>query len=342
MRGADSEGVKHRPNRLPSTVAFAATADGWEVALRRYHGGDRWLPIILCPGYGCSSLFLDYDDRFSLARYLARRHFDAWVLDLRGRGESRPIPSAAARRWSWTFDDFVRHDLPAAIEAVRAHTRREKVAWIGHSMGGSALYAFVGTTPIGRETIAAAVTIASPVLFPRTAWRLAQRVGPMLLNLPFLQTVPQRVLVGMLWETIGRTGIIRLGMNPLNIDRRLAGRALRRSLHNVSAAKLRQLATWSTRQVFCSADSTVDYRAELRHFAAPILVAAGADDHLASPESVHLAIEEISSADKTWVEFGEASGHSADYGHVDLILGRRAPEEVFPRVGDWLAERCPA
>ncbi|MGH7858496.1 MAG: alpha/beta fold hydrolase, partial [Candidatus Binatia bacterium] len=227
----------------------------------------------------------------------------------------------------------------AAIERVRSETRRQRVLWIGHSMGGVALYAFVGTTPIGREAVAAAVTVASPILFPATAWRLFRRLGQLLIRLPFAQTVPQREMVAFFWNAMGLTGLLRLGMNPQNIDRHLAGRALRKALHNVSLAKLRQLATWSAEQVFCSVDQAIDYRAGLSRFTIPVLIAAGRDDRLASPASVHIAVEEIASSDKTFVEFGEESGHSADYGHIDLILGRHAHEEVFPRIGDWLEER---
>jgi predicted alpha/beta hydrolase len=327
-----------QPRKIPGALHYARTADGWELGLRRYRGGDGLLPVILCPGYGCSGLFLDYDEGHSLARYLARRGMDAWVLDLRGRGESRPA-GELAHRSSWTFDDFVRYDLPAAIDLVRAATSHRRVAWVGHSMGGLALYAYVGTTPIGREAIAAAVTLASPIVFPRTAGRLVRRMGTAFLALPLPRTLPQREAVSLLWKTLELTGLIRVGMNPRNIDGRLAGRALGRSLHNVSLAKLRQLARWSAEQVFCSADLTIDYRAALRRFDVPILIAAGSDDRLARPASVHLAMEEIGSDDRTFLEFGEEHGHTADYGHIDLILGRRAAEEVFPRIAEWLEER---
>jgi hypothetical protein len=50
-------------------------------------------------------------------------------------------------------------------------------------------------------------------------------------------------------------------------------------------------------------------------------------------------VEEVSSPDRTFVEFGVESGHGADYGHIDLVLGRHAPEEVFTRIADWLAPR---
>jgi hypothetical protein len=40
---------------------------------------------------------------------------------------------------------------------------------------------------------------------------------------------------------------------------------------------------------------------------------------------------------RTYVEFGREGGHSADYGHTDLLVGRNAQAEVFPVVSSWLA-----
>jgi hypothetical protein len=31
-------------------------------------------------------------------------------------------------------------------------------------------------------------------------------------------------------------------------------------------------------------------------------------------------------------------GHGDHYGHFDLLMGRRAVEEVFPTIDAWLAE----
>ena len=36
----------------------------------------------------------------------------------------------------------------------------------------------------------------------------------------------------------------------------------------------------------------------------------------------------------------EVLGQLGKLGHIDLILGKKAPEEVWPRVAGWLDERC--
>jgi hypothetical protein len=42
------------------------------------------------------------------------------------------------------------------------------------------------------------------------------------------------------------------------------------------------------------------------------------------------------------VTAGISHGFSADYGHGDLVLGRRAPEELFPLVADFLIRHSTA
>ena len=38
------------------------------------------------------------------------------------------------------------------------------------------------------------------------------------------------------------------------------------------------------------------------------------------------------------VECSLATGCQADYGHMDLLLGRNVETEVFPHIRDWLAK----
>ena len=39
--------------------------------------------------------------------------------------------------------------------------------------------------------------------------------------------------------------------------------------------------------------------------------------------------------EKELVICGKSHGFSADYGHVDMVFGRKARDEVFPRIRDW-------
>ncbi len=329
----DESAATAMPFGQRARIEFARTADGWDLALHRYPGSRADLPpVILCPGYACNRHFVDFDERYSLARFLARRGFETWVLELRGRGNSEAILGGGNREW--IFDDFVRFDLPTAISYVRGRCADRRPVWIGHSMGGMAMYAALGQYRRLEQSVAGLVTLAAPVVFPPIASRTLRGLGELLTWVPLPRRVPQYGAMVAIWSILGpRAGI---GMNPANLDHRAFGRALRRFMCNVSRAKVRQFIQWSLTGQFGAADGTADYRANLGRITVPALIIAGAADHVATPETVGLAYERISSTRKEYREFAVRHGDSADYGHVDLIFGWHAPDEVFPAISAWI------
>ena len=125
------------------------TDDGWTLALKRYRrAGNTGLlgPVVLCHGFSTNGFFWDLDEAHSLARYLADRDFDVWVVSLRGAGAStKPgfsaikgiittrladLPATISRstldpkKFYWTVDDYIDHDVPAIISYVTGATGR--------------------------------------------------------------------------------------------------------------------------------------------------------------------------------------------------------------------------
>jgi pimeloyl-ACP methyl ester carboxylesterase len=134
-----------RLEAAPDEIHFAETGDGWRIAVHRYRPSEirsGLCPVLLCHGIGANALNLDFDDRLSLARYLRRQGFDAWVLELRGRGMSVPARPERART-DFCFDEYVAEDARAAIAAVRRATGAAQVHWVGFSLGGLVGYALL-------------------------------------------------------------------------------------------------------------------------------------------------------------------------------------------------------
>ena len=96
------------------------------------------------------------------------------------------------------------------------------------------------------------------------------------------------------------------------------------------------------RGAFASSDGSIDYRQNLRHVHTPVLAVAGACDRLAPPENVAIAHDLLASARKRLVVLGKAQHFSADYGHVDSVFGRQAPDEVYPLIADWVGDTLAA
>jgi poly(3-hydroxyalkanoate) synthetase len=71
----------------------------------------------------------------------------------------------------------------------------------------------------------------------------------------------------------------------------------------------------------------------------PMLLLAGSKDLLAPPMAVARAKEHLGGPVKFLVA-GKSHGFAEDYGHADLVLGRRSPDEIFPLVEAFLASHA--
>ena len=156
-------GLFKKERSVDRELHFGMTQDGWQIALHRLphrHTGRSASPILLCHGLGANRHNLDAPGHLSLAEWLWNRGHDCWVVELRGAGFSSRPDRKNELEWSWTFDDYVRHDLTTALDVIQMLTGKDTVHWVGHSMGGVLAYAFMTTEQSHR--VRSATTIGSP------------------------------------------------------------------------------------------------------------------------------------------------------------------------------------
>ncbi len=321
-------------------VHFVATEDGWKLALHRYSPktpGSRAYPVILCHGLGANRYNFDLGPRASLARFLQSEGYDVWILELRGRGHSaRPRLFTRYRRSLWGFDDYVRKDMPAAIGYVRTITGSAKVHWIGHSMGGFALYAYLQGQ--GAHEVASGVAIGSPGFFrPPDAFPSLLRVMRILGVFPRLHVEFLSSGIAPLLGT-GKAPLTRIAVNPDNVDRTILTRAICYLVSDIHKGELNQIRGWMEKGDFATSDGTYSYQANYTCIRNPLLLIAGAADRLANVQSILFVYERVASSMKRLLILGRASGYSNDYGHGDLLIGKACREEVYPLIAQWLEE----
>lgn len=316
--------VPHRPDEL----SRVPTEDGSTISLGRYHPRTTRRfqePVVLCHGLGVNRFNLDLDEDYSLARFLARRGFETWVLELRGRGLAGPPTDA-------TFDDQAEHDVGAALRVVY-ESGADQVHWVGHSKGGLLLFAHMAKRP--TASIRSAVALASPVTmrFQPGLKEFIRAISP-LLGMP---VIPAGIVSFI--APLGPVGgpIPRYLAKMDNMDPLVLRKAMANMSSHIPGGVGRQFARWIQTGRFDSADGSVDYLKELQSIRFPVLLVAAPADLLAPPEAVFLAKEHLGGPVETWIA-GTASGLSTDYGHGDLVLGRAAPQEVFPKIEAFLAQ----
>ena len=257
-----------------------------------------------------------------MARGLARRGFESWVLELRGRA-GRQLGGRHLRLEA-------EHDVAAALTAVLS-TGPTSVSWVGHSRGGLLAYAHLARNP--TAPIRAIVTLGSPLTYDVQpgVQRFVAALGPTfrLSSLPL-------ALAGKAWplglppDPIGKYLVRADNMDPT---------VIRQAIAHVSAdipgGVGRQFARWVRTNAFDGEDG-FDYRKGMKAITAPVMSIAGARDLLAPPAAAHL-VKDLVSGPVELVCAGLREGFSIDYGHGDLVLGLRAPDEVLPRLADFLA-----
>jgi predicted alpha/beta hydrolase len=282
------------------TVERIRTDDGVSLALHRAGPRDG-TPVLLAAGTFSNWSFWLGTRGTGFARVLAEHGFEACVLDFRGHGASqRP---AAGQRWS--FDDWGRRDVVAAVRALAAEGRTPLL--VGHSAGGASILAALAAVADVRAAVPAAIVLATP--------------------LPWLQR--WRRPAAWLMRQASR----RLPAFP--------ARLLRLGPENELPGVMEQWMDWNLRGRWTGDDGT-DYGEALRRLRMPVMVVAGGGDtRFAPPHAVRGLFDLLEAADGTFILAARDHGFARDYDHVGLVVSRDARAEVWPLLLAFLQRHAP-
>lgn len=316
----------------PVEVHRVETADGWQLDVRRVPpsaGLFKQRPVVLVHGIVTNGRNFDLDAETSLARALSAEGFDVWIASLRGAGESEH------RADDFTFDDHAAFDAPAIVSYVQEKTGHATVDWVGHSMGGMVLYAYLarGGTGIGR-----AVTLGSPVAFAWTG-RLEELVGAVgkysaVLRLPIVAFAHSTLPIHGSWDGPSERLLMSRELTMAARWRRF----IAVGVDDPPKGLMSQMVGWGERRRFESLDHKTNYLEALRNVNVPVLVVAGKVDAIAPPWNVRPAFERLGSSEKRWLVLGEANGMVGDYNHMDMLLSVHAQTDLYPRIAAWLED----
>ncbi len=226
----------------------------------------------------------------------------AFIGNLRAHGKSRRSTPEA---WDWSFDDYVRHDLPALIRAARER-HDGPLFLLAHSMGGYVSLAALGLDPEVQGMLRGACVLSAAVNdFTDGGLKKVAMVRF------------ARLLSGV------------LGHFP--------AKRLKQGVANEPAALMKQFDAWAQDGSFRSVDGKTDYWQALGKVALPVFAAVGeADVFHASPRRAQKLVDRLGSPDKQLLVAGRSRGFERDYGHFDLARGSRARKEIFPRLLEWM------
>ena len=322
-------------------TVYIETADGWRLALHHYEPSGqikRSHPVLICHGITSNRHNWEITKEISFPRYIAAQGFDTWLVELRGSGKSDKPHWFGKHEADYTFDDYAIYDLPAAINFVTKRTQTKQLHWVGHSMGSMVVYAYLQR--IGDEKIRSATAVGSPPMVPD---------GNVVVN----NSIPLFPLVEFFFDELPAGWLTKLGgilaypdllphmhlfWNYDNISSQTARLAATHAVDNLPTTVVKQLVDAADQGYLSSANGKYNYTQGLQDITVPFFFLAGALDQLAPPWVVIQAYQRVNSPKKRIEILSEANGFKHDYGHVDLVLGESAPEEVFPLLLEWVTD----
>ncbi len=337
VAGAAVAGYAVAVNRLARAVRPAddvvlhevTTVDGWRLGLAEYGAHNGGPVVFLQHGLAATHRAFDFHPHGpSPARALAARGYRVFAGNLRGRPFGDGIHTGRAA--TWTLSDYLLRDLPALVGFIHGRAGRP-VHWIGHSMGGILGLAY--TAHFGGGQVATLTTLGSALHYGigGSVFAKLHRLHPLLRS---FRRIPWRLV--QRWNgPLGALGISPDGMqyNRRNISGRTAAMLSAHVYVDLTVAELLELATTfdGGEGIHCR-----DLDCRLPQLAAripvPWLSIAGAADGQCPPETARWTFERIDAPRREFLLAGRAQGFGADYGHFDLVCGRRADEEIWAPV----------
>jgi predicted alpha/beta hydrolase len=341
---------------LPPKTATAAktvyvpTDDGWALALHVLpgRGPKRRHPVLMVHGVAANRLHFDLDERHSLARAARNRGFDVYMLELRGAGMSQAAGDPTSRHMQWGFADYAERDLPTAMSYIFEQTQATALHGVGHSMGGMLLYSAAAHA---RHEVQSLVTIGSPLVGylsgglgarERRLLQLAGTLSPAVnFTPPSQRRFPLRRLLGVAGMVMPLSSRLadNLLLNVANCEPEVMLQLARQGIHDIPIRLISEITQAMTEgRGPHGPHGPYAYEAILHRIVAPVLALSGSVDRIAPPAAVAAGVARLASTDIRYREMGVAHGDRAEYGHADLLVGRNAPEEIYPLILDFLQE----
>ena len=332
--------VRHYDLRTDGRIEFA---DGSSMPIEQEM---HLIPLLLVPPLGVIADTFDLMPERSLVRYMAARGFKVYMIDW-----GTPTRAHARLR----LQDYADRMMNQAIEAVLKHSGAKQVSLMGWCMGGLLSLMQAGLKRDAR--IANIVTVASPIdtrqgsgviagmgRIINTPAKLMRKVS----DFRLLNVDPQKMhipgwMTTLMFKMTDPIGSVTTYWDLLMglWDREFV------ETHSTTADYLNNMLAYPAgvmQDMFVRV--TVDNKlakgeirlgSKVSRFAnihAPLYVFAGEGDALVSPSTARAIIDLVSSTDK---RFEVAPG-----GHMGVILGSKARENVWKSSADWLAERSSA
>lgn len=242
-----------------------------------------------------------------IAPFLAKKGFDVYVVDLRGKGESKPAIDAKS---DFGQREAILEDMPDLISSIQANHQKE-IEFIGaHSWGG-------------------VITLSY----------LARFEMPSLKGLFFfgskrdvrVQNLKRWFNIDLLWNRLGTYLVHKYGYLPAV--------KYKAGSDNESKRFYLEVNHWVYSKDWIDTTDGFNYAQALRNKQLPPLLSLTGtkDTHSGHAKDVKRLLKEIGGQENHQFKLiGKKTGHKVDYDHINLLTHPKAQEDHFQYLVDWL------
>ena len=318
----------HGDEQIDLVMSVHTLENGISVERKHILEGPTRPPVILVHGFAQNRFTWDCSHR-SMTNYLAKLGYDVWNMELPGHGRSE-LPE---NKGGDSFSSYV-HAL------IQVATYIDKPAfWIGHSLGGATVYA--AATQIDKKYIRGVIGLAALYHFGNNPiTHVICRITQKLTTFPAINSIRIKTKNGglVLSKLYGLTDVVGYtfplsGWWPETVEPELFEERMRLGMDWTNVQIWKEMSGWALKKQFPFAE-------EWKKLDIPLLVALADKDHLLTIRDGRPAYHESGSSDKKLVIFDDYH-HETHYGHLDIILGKKAPKHVWTYLSDWMSARSP-
>jgi polyhydroxyalkanoate synthase subunit PhaC len=325
-------------------ILRACTVPGRTLGLVRKYRDD--VPhrgvVLLVHGFAQNRYSWHLSSR-SFVNYLADAGLDVFNLELTGHGRSREYGSAPAR----SFAEYV-DDAASVVRSVQDYAGgEERVFLVGHSLGGAVCYA---AAPRVADQLAGIATIAGMFRFGSNP--VTRRLSGLINATTRLEPIVRRLGGGFRTRFVGKAlaewweqaedlswSFPMAGWVPGSTEPHIVQERLVRGFDWTGVNILLTMMRWAADGQFVG-ERGEDFEQAFAALDLPLLVMAGDRDRLLPPSDARPAYDLSNSSDKTYKLFSPVR-EEVHWGHLDIVMGKKAPTYVWPYVREWLLDRCP-
>jgi len=278
-----------------------------ELCVKRFYTNRNSPPVLMIHGSIENGKIFYSSSGKGLAPYLAKKGYDVFVVDLRGRGLSKPSINKYSKHG---LSEILKYDFPLYINKIKELKGDVPQHWVSHSWGGVLILAYLARNY-------GTVKIASMVFFATK-----RKV--------IIKSLKQLWNINILWNIFARLSVKQRGF--------FAAKQLKAGSDNETKRSFDETADWVKNERWIDWYDKFDYAAALKKIKLPptLYVAGIADDVICNLRDMKLLMHETGEQNHQYRILGKSSGNKNDYGHIDILTHSDCEGDVYPMALEFI------